>query len=124
MSENNPYRILKVSRDAGALAVKQAYLQRVQEVHPDLHPDDVDATERFKEVQAAYELLRDPQLRAVYDRRHPATEDPDVARAIGEREWQDFVVDPATGDRLPQNTGWTEAAPPGSDEPRQPFEED
>ena len=62
------YETLGVSRDATDDEIKRAYKKLARTYHPDLNPDDADAEAKFKEVGAAYEVLRDPQRRASYDR--------------------------------------------------------
>ncbi len=61
------YQILGVSRDASPDDIKRAYRKLARELHPDINPDPV-TQERFKEVTAAYEVLRDPDKRRMYDR--------------------------------------------------------
>jgi molecular chaperone DnaJ len=62
------YEILDVSRDADAEAVKKAYRKLALQHHPDRNNGSKDAEERFKEATEAYEVLRDPERRAAYDR--------------------------------------------------------
>jgi molecular chaperone DnaJ len=61
------YDLLQVSRDASSGDIKKAYRKLAMELHPDRNPDP-DAEARFKEITEAYEVLRDPQKRATYDR--------------------------------------------------------
>ena len=61
----DPYEVLGVERGASPEALKRAYRERAKEWHPDRNPSP-EAEERFKEVAAAWEVLRDPQRR----RRH------------------------------------------------------
>lgn len=61
------YRILGVSREANADAIKAAYRRLARKYHPDVSRE-ADAESRFKEVNEAYEALKDPEKRAVYDR--------------------------------------------------------
>lgn len=61
------YEILGVPRDADADQIKKAYRKAARTVHPDVS-DDPDAEEKFKAVNEAYEVLSDPNKRAVFDR--------------------------------------------------------
>ncbi|MDE2762039.1 MAG: molecular chaperone DnaJ [Gemmatimonadota bacterium] len=62
------YELLRVARDAGQEEIKKAYRKVALEYHPDRNAGSREAEERFKEVTEAYEVLRDPQKRARYDR--------------------------------------------------------
>ena len=70
MAQNNHdyYRILGVPRDASAEEIKKKYRQVAMQYHPDRNPGDKEAEERFKEAAEAYEVLRDPEKRRLYDR--------------------------------------------------------
>ena len=61
------YSVLGVDRDATPEEVKRAYRQMARKYHPDVSTEP-DAEEKFKEVNAAYEVLSDPEKRAMYDR--------------------------------------------------------
>ena len=61
------YEVLGVSRNATEDDIKKAYRKKAKECHPDLHPDDKDAVERFKELNEANEVLMDKDKRARYD---------------------------------------------------------
>lgn len=60
------YQIMGVARDASADELKRAYRKLARKYHPDVSKE-ANAEERFKEVQEAYEVLKDPQKRAAYD---------------------------------------------------------
>lgn len=64
----DPYEVLGVPQDADAAAIKQAFRRLAREHHPDRNPDDADAQKRFQELNAAYQVLSDPETRARYDR--------------------------------------------------------
>jgi molecular chaperone DnaJ len=61
------YVLLGVARDATEVDIKKAYRKLAMEFHPDRNPAP-EAEAKFKEITEAYEVLRDPQKRAVYDR--------------------------------------------------------
>ena len=60
------YDVLGVSKTATDDEIKKAYRQLAKTYHPDVNKDH-DAEEKFKEVQEAYDVLKDPQKRATYD---------------------------------------------------------
>ena len=63
----DPYELLGVPRDADDATIKKAYRKLARQYHPDVNPD-AEAQDKFKEISHAYEILSDPQKRAVYDR--------------------------------------------------------
>ena len=62
------YTLLGVSRDASSDDIKKAYRQLALKYHPDRNQRSEEAADRFKEVTEAYEVLRDSEKRALYDR--------------------------------------------------------
>ena len=65
--ERDLYAVLGVAEEADSKTIGRAYRKLARELHPDTHPDDPDATERFKGVTAAYDVLGDETKRAEYD---------------------------------------------------------
>jgi DnaJ-class molecular chaperone len=64
----NPYEVLGVAKTASESEIKSAYRKLVLKHHPDKNPGDKSAEEKFKEINNAFDVLKDPQKRAAYDR--------------------------------------------------------
>ena len=68
MAKTDYYDVLGVSRDADAVAIKNAFRKLAMKYHPDKNPNDPSAEEKFKEINEAYGVLSDEDKRAQYDR--------------------------------------------------------
>jgi curved DNA-binding protein CbpA len=70
----DPYLVLDVPRQASAAEIARAYRRAARASHPD--SGDAGSAERFRMVRDAYDELRDPGRRAMYDRSHPIARSP------------------------------------------------
>ena len=68
MAKQDYYATLGVARDAGGEDLKKAYRKLAMQYHPDRNPGDKQAEARFKDINEAYDVLKDDQKRAAYDR--------------------------------------------------------
>ncbi|AUI38847.1 Chaperone protein DnaJ [Candidatus Hodgkinia cicadicola] len=64
----SPYDVLGINKSASAADIRLAFKQLALKHHPDRNPNDPEANKRFKEVNEAYTLLKDPKKRAQYDK--------------------------------------------------------
>src|SRR5688572_33109744 len=80
------YQMLGVARDAGSEEIKKAYRNLAVQHHPDKNEGSKESEERFKEITRAYEVLRDPDQRSIYDRFGEAG----LARRAGGAQGFDF----------------------------------
>lgn len=68
MSKSDYYELLGASRTASADELKKAYRKMAMKYHPDKNPGNKEAEHKFKEINEAYDVLRDEQKRSAYDR--------------------------------------------------------
>ena len=67
MSQRDYYEVLDVSKNVNEAELKKAYRQKALKFHPDKNPGDKQAEDHFKEASEAYEVLKDPEKRQIYD---------------------------------------------------------
>ena len=68
MAKQDFYEVLGVSKSASPEELKRAYRKLAMKHHPDRNPSDKSAEQKFKEINEAYDILKDDQKRAAYDR--------------------------------------------------------
>ncbi len=68
MAEKNYYTVLGVSKGASQKEIRQAYRKLARQYHPDVNPGDKASEARFKEINAAHEVLSDPEKQKRYDK--------------------------------------------------------
>ncbi|MGF1725366.1 DnaJ C-terminal domain-containing protein [Photobacterium nomapromontoriensis] len=79
MSKRDYYEVLGLAKNASEKEIKKAYKRLAMKFHPDKNPDDPSASDKFKEVKEAYEILTDKEKKAAYDQfGHRAFERPDM----------------------------------------------
>jgi curved DNA-binding protein CbpA len=102
MSEVDPYAVLEVDPSASQEVVSAAYRALARRFHPDVAPGS-EAAARMVAINAAWELLRNPTLRANWDRQHGRIPEPAEGPAA-----------PSTGAYTPGGHRWQASAAPGT----------
>src|SRR5579884_2215952 len=83
MSKRDYYEVLGVSRNCTEAELKAAFRKLAMQHHPDRNPGDKDCEHRFKEINEAYDVLKDPDKRAAYDRFGHAAFEPGSGMGAG-----------------------------------------
>ena len=98
----NAYELLGIEPTAKHGAIKKAYRELAKKLHPDLNAGDEAATEMFKKITAAYNVLANSKTRKEYDftqfKSDPSQPHPEGWAKGG--AWFDFEIDESTGERL------------------------
>lgn len=84
----DPYEVLGVKRDADDAAIRAAYRKLAKRHHPDLNPGKPEAAERFKQINAANDILSDPEKRGRFDRGEIDAEGNEAPRGP---TWRDYA---------------------------------
>ena len=71
MYDDNPYELLSISSNSSPEMIKKAFRRQAQKWHPDCNKDPI-ATKRFQKIKAAYDLLKNMELKNMYDELYPA----------------------------------------------------
>ncbi|MEM6824020.1 MAG: molecular chaperone DnaJ [Pseudomonadota bacterium] len=122
MAKRDYYDVLGVGKSADPDAIKKAYRAKAKELHPDRNKDNPDAESQFKEVNEAYDILKDADRKAAYDRfGHAAFEGGTGGGRPGGHPGGDFasafsdVFDDLFGDFMGGRGGGRQRATRGSD---------
>lgn len=95
MAKEDFYKLLGVDKGIDAAGLKSAYRKLAMQYHPDRNPDNPEAEEKFKGISEAYDILKDEQKRAAYDRfGHSAF---DGTGGMGGGQGGGFRGDPGSG---------------------------
>jgi molecular chaperone DnaJ len=93
MAKRDYYEVLGVDRSADESEMKSSYRKLAMKLHPDRNPDDADAERGFKEVNEAYDVLRNQDKRAAYDRYGHAAFEGAAAQGAGGYEFSGGFAD-------------------------------
>ena len=90
-SKTDYLSILGLSNDFDDIELKKAFRREARKWHPDLNKNDINAEERFKLINEAYEFLRDPQKRAILDKNIPINKNDLNNFSTGFPEFEDYL---------------------------------
>ncbi|HEY6984086.1 molecular chaperone DnaJ [Reyranella sp.] len=107
------YELLGVNRTASADDIKKAFRKLAMQHHPDRNRDDKNAERKFKEINHAYDILKDPDKRAAYDRYGPAAFEGGAPGGPGGFQGQGFDFGSVFGDIFDEMFGANRGRPGG-----------
>ena len=81
------YSVLGVPKNASQADIQKAYRELARKYHPDMNPDDKTAKKKFQKVQAAFDVLNNPEKREMYDRYGSSFETMGAGEPPGARSW-------------------------------------
>jgi len=90
MEYKDYYQVLGIGRNASPEEIKRAYRKLARQCHPDLHPGDRQAAERFKEISEAYQVLSDFERRTKYDQFRASYAEWQQRGARGGFDWESW----------------------------------
>jgi curved DNA-binding protein len=105
------YKTLELNRGASQAEIDKAYARLARKYHPDVNPDDKSAKAKFQEIQSAYDVLKDPKKREMYDRYGSAFEQAAQGGPRGGATWsynagpEDFDFAQFFGGEMPGGMG-------------------
>lgn len=91
MSKRDYYEVLGLSKGASADEIKKGYRRKAKELHPDRNTSDPSAESKFKEANEAYDVLKDPERKAAYDRFGHAAFEGGMGGGGGQRDRKSVV---------------------------------
>ena len=103
----DPYEILGVARTASAAEIQKAYRKQAKKLHPDLNPGNAKAAENFSELNAANNLLSDPEKRKRFD---AGEIDASGAEKPSQRYYRDYAGESAAGHAYDNRSGFQDFA--------------
>lgn len=99
----DPYKVLGIQQGASQDEIKRAYRQRAKENHPDLHPDDPNATQKMNEINEAYDMLMNP---GKYQQRAAQEQARQQAQQQAQQQYQSYYGNPFGGAQQNRQGDW------------------
>ncbi|MDO5326515.1 MAG: DnaJ domain-containing protein [Clostridia bacterium] len=103
---NDPHKVLGVAPGASEDEIKKAYRQKAKECHPDLHPDDPNATRKMNEVNEAYDMLMHPEK---YQARQQQQQRQQYSGYYGQQQGNPYQQSGPYGNPFGQQGSWQQS---------------